>query len=114
MVVVVDVHHRIRQAWRVEDSVCDVRMAVLHRSGDHAMSKPITDIDGRDIPPPEPTSDLAAFERLVMFCRRNHIRIGNAPVRIGSIIVQIEDLDLPKGNSIVEPGPWIAAGYEGA
>jgi hypothetical protein len=59
--------------------------------------KPITDIDGRDIPPPEPTSDLAAFERIVMFCRRNHIRIvPTVPMRIGNIVVAVEDMDLPR------------------
>lgn len=59
--------------------------------------KPITDIDGREIPAPEPTSDLANLERWVMFCRRNHIRImSNVPMRFGSIVVAIEDMDLPR------------------
>ena len=56
--------------------------------------KPIMDVDGTELPPPEPSSDLAAFERLTMFCRRNNIRLGPM-VRVGSIVVTMEDRDLP-------------------
>lgn len=75
------------------------------------MSRPVTDIDGREIPPPEPTSDGAAFERLILFCRRNHIQITGC-VKVGSITVQsVTDMDLPGAKPVVEPGPWAAAGW---
>jgi hypothetical protein len=58
------------------------------------VTKPVTDVDGNEISPPEPASDLAIFERLTMFCRRNHIQLGPF-VKVGSITVQMTDLDLP-------------------
>lgn len=75
------------------------------------MTRPVTDIDGREIPPPEQTSDMATFERLVLFCRRNHIQI-NGCVKVGSIMIQsVTDLDLPGAKPIVDSGAWNAAGW---
>lgn len=75
------------------------------------MTRPVTDIDGREIPPPEPTSDMATFERLVLFCRRNNIQLAGC-VKVGSIMIQsVTDLVLPGAKPIIDPGAWQAAGW---
>lgn len=70
----------------------------------------ITDADGRDLPPPEPSSDLATLERMLLFLRRNNYRIMPGPVRVGSITVAIEDLSTSKGSELADLGAWAAAG----
>jgi hypothetical protein len=77
------------------------------------VTKPITDIDGREIPPPEPGSDLAVLERLMLFGRREHFGIGPL-VKVGSITVQIVDLDQPKRDTAQDLGAWATmGGYDG-
>lgn len=88
------------------------------------MSKPVSDIDGRTMNHPAEGSELAqnprwvelaVLERWVMFCRRNNIRCAG-PVRVGEIVVQVEDLEVGRGSGggVSDPGAWSAlGGYSG-
>lgn len=73
------------------------------------MTKPVTDIDGQEIPPPEPGSDAAVLERLLLFFRRNHFGIGPL-VKVGSITVQVVDLDQAKPDVVQDLGAWATMG----
>jgi len=67
--------------------------------------------DGREMPSPEPASDAATLERVLLFLRKNNYAIGPAPIRVGSIVVHVVDLNQSKGSELADLGAWAAAGH---
>lgn len=76
------------------------------------MRKPISDVDGNELPPPPPDSDLAQIQHALLFGRRNDFQIGPY-IRIGNITMQVRDLrQRPSQDGIPEIPPWVAAGLD--
>lgn len=72
--------------------------------------RPPLDIDGSELPTPDPSSDVAHAAWWLLFCRRNHFQLRGM-VRVGSVQMQeVVDLDQPRSSSVPDISGWEAAG----
>lgn len=74
-----------------------------------------SDIDGNDITAPTTSSDVGQLVYLLEWARKRGFRIGPA-VRVGGLVLQIQDLRQTEGTGAdlpADPGPWGDEGKEG-
>ena len=74
------------------------------------------DVDGNPLVSPTGDSDVGRLVYLLEWARRRGFRIGPT-VRVGTLILQVQDLRQDEGQRIAgnepDPGPWRTAGHDG-
>ena len=72
------------------------------------------DRDGNPVPEIDPLSSAGQLVALLHHARKHRFKLGPY-VKVGDVVVQVQDLDQGTGRDLempVDRGPWAAAGYD--